>query len=170
MEIENLIKLIETVSASELTGMKYEENGMKLHLTKKKEQIQVVAASGTNMYSSEDGASVMSPAPQAAGNMMNSPSGTKEAKAGGTLENGDRIPEGKIVESPLVGTFYAAPSEDAAPFVTVGDTVKKGQTLAIIEAMKLMNEIESEYDGTVAEILVENGKPVEYGQPLFRIR
>ena len=67
MEIENLIKLIETVSASELTGMKYEENGMKLHLTKKKEQIHVVAASGTNMYSSEDGASVMSLAPQAAG-------------------------------------------------------------------------------------------------------
>ena len=77
--------------------------------------------------------------------------------------------EGKLVESPLVGTFYAAPSEDAAPFVTVGDTVKKGQTLAIIEAMKLMNEIESEYDGKVIEILVENGKPVEYGQPLFRI-
>ena len=77
--------------------------------------------------------------------------------------------EGKIVESPLVGTFYAAPKEDADPFVSVGDPVRKGQTLAIIEAMKLMNEIESEYDGTVAEILAENGKPVEYGQPLFRI-
>lgn len=78
--------------------------------------------------------------------------------------------DGKLIESPLVGTFYAAPSEDAAPFVAVGDTVKKGQPLAIIEAMKLMNEIESEYDGTVVEILVENGQPVEYGQPLFRIR
>ena len=74
------------------------------------------------------------------------------------------------MESPLVGTFYAAPAEDAAPFVSVGDTVKKGQTLAIIEAMKLMNEIESEYDGTIAEILVENGQPVEYGQPLFCIQ
>ena len=73
------------------------------------------------------------------------------------------------MKSPLVGTFYVAPAEDADPFVSVGDPVKKGQTLAIIEAMKLMNEIESEYDGTVAEILVENGKPVEYGQPLFRI-
>ena len=76
---------------------------------------------------------------------------------------------GKVVESPLVGTFYAAPAEDAEPFVTVGSAVKKGQTLAIVEAMKLMNEIESDYDGTVAEILVENGQPVEYGQPLFRI-
>ena len=71
--------------------------------------------------------------------------------------------------SPLVGTFYAAPSEGAEPFVRAGDPVKKGQTLAIVEAMKLMNEIESEYDGTVAAVLVENGQVVEYGQPLFRI-
>lgn len=77
---------------------------------------------------------------------------------------------GNIVKSPLVGTFYAAPSEDAQPFVKVGDTVKKGQTLAIVEAMKLMNEIESEFDGVVTEILVENEDNVEYGQPLFRIQ
>ena len=67
-------------------------------------------------------------------------------------------PEGQIVKSPLVGTFYAAPSEDAEPFVSVGDSVKKGQTLAIVEAMKLMNEIESDFDGKVAEIYVENGQ------------
>lgn len=78
-------------------------------------------------------------------------------------------PEGMIVKSPLVGTFYAAPAEDADPFVSVGDQVKKGQTLAIVEAMKLMNEIESDFDGKVAEIYVENGQAVEYGQPLFRI-
>ena len=78
-------------------------------------------------------------------------------------------PEGMIVKSPLVGTFYAAPSEDADPFVSVGDQVKKGQTLAIVEAMKLMNEIESDFDGKVAEIYVQNGQAVEYGQPLFRI-
>ena len=71
--------------------------------------------------------------------------------------------EGNIVTSPLVGTFYAAPAEDAEPFVTVGSQVKKGQTLAIVEAMKLMNEIESDFDGKVAEVLVENGQPVEYG-------
>ena len=69
----------------------------------------------------------------------------------------------------MVGTFYAAPSEGADPFVSVGDTVKKGQVLGIIEAMKLMNEIECEYDGVVAAVLVENKEVVEYGQPLFRI-
>ena len=78
-------------------------------------------------------------------------------------------PEGQIVKSPLVGTFYAAPSEDAEPIVSVGESVKKGQTLAIVEAMKLMNEIESDFDGKVAEIYAENGQAVEYGQPLFRI-
>lgn len=78
--------------------------------------------------------------------------------------------DGKIVKSPLVGVFYAAPSEDADPYVSVGDTVKKGQILACVEAMKLMNEIESDYDGVVAEILVENGQGVGYGEPLFVIR
>ena len=73
------------------------------------------------------------------------------------------------VKSPLVGLFYAAPAENAAPYVSVGDTVQKGQTLCIVEAMKLMNEIESDYDGKIAEICVENGQAVEYGQPLFRI-
>ena len=78
-------------------------------------------------------------------------------------------PEGKLVKSPLVGTFYAAPSQDAAPYVKVGDPVKKGQVLAIVEAMKLMNEINSEMDGEIAEICVGNGQVVEYDQPLFRI-
>ncbi len=150
MEIENLIKLIETVSASELTGLKYEENGVKLHLTKKKRQLQAVAAPSA-------GAGIMT---------LDLETGEAGKEAAGAES---KKAEGKIVESPLVGTFYAAPKEDADPFVSVGDPVRKGQTLAIIEAMKLMNEIESEYDGTVAEILAENGKPVEYGQPLFRI-
>ena len=81
----------------------------------------------------------------------------------------EEIPVGNVVESPLVGTFYAAPAEDAESFVKVGDRVEKGQTLGIVEAMKLMNEIESDYSGTVAEILVNNQEGVEYGQPLFRI-
>ena len=76
-------------------------------------------------------------------------------------------PEGKIIKSPLVGTFYAAPAEDAPAFVSVGDTVKKGQVVAIVEAMKLMNDIESDFDGKIVEIYVENGDAVEYGQPLF---
>lgn len=74
-----------------------------------------------------------------------------------------------IIESPMVGTFYAAPSEDGEPFVKVGDTIEKGQPVGIVEAMKLMNEIEAELAGTVAEILVENGQLVEYGQPLMKI-
>ena len=123
---------------------------MKLHLTKKKGQVQAVAAPSA-------GAGIMT-LDLEAGEAGKEAAGAESKKA-----------EGKIVESPLVGTFYAAPKEDADPFVSVGDPVRKGQTLAIIEAMKLMNEIESEYDGTVAEILAENGKPVEYGQPLFRI-
>lgn len=145
MEIENLIKLIQTVSESELTGFRYEENGMKLRLTKKQEKIAAVVKEEAAYIKGEPAA------------------GNEESR------KDEQKPSGDLVESPLVGTFYAAPSEEAEPFVKVGDLVKKGQTLAIVEAMKLMNEIESEYDGTVAEILVENGQPVEYGQPLFRI-
>ena len=78
--------------------------------------------------------------------------------------------EDQVITCPLVGIFYAAPEEGAEAFVRVGDSVKKGQTLAIVEAMKLMNEIESEYDGVVEAVLVENENVVEYGQPLFRIR
>ncbi len=74
-----------------------------------------------------------------------------------------------VVTSPMVGTFYRAPDPTAAPFVDIGDVVKKGQTLCIIEAMKLMNEIEADVDGTIAEVFVENAKPVEFGQKLFAI-
>lgn len=76
---------------------------------------------------------------------------------------------GNVINSPLVGTVYLAPEEGAKPFVQVGDTVKKGQVVAIVEAMKLMNEIESEFDGVVTKILVENEQTVEYGQPLFEV-
>jgi acetyl-CoA carboxylase biotin carboxyl carrier protein len=76
----------------------------------------------------------------------------------------------QFVTSPMVGTFYRAPDPASPPFVDLGDEVKKSQTLCIIEAMKLMNEIESEVDGVIAEIFAENGKPVEYGQKLFAIR
>jgi acetyl-CoA carboxylase biotin carboxyl carrier protein len=75
-----------------------------------------------------------------------------------------------VIKSPIVGTFYAAPNPESEPFVKVGDTVKAGQTVCIIEAMKLMNEIEAEISGEVVRILVENGHPVEYGEPLFALR
>ena len=78
--------------------------------------------------------------------------------------------EGSYITSPLVGTFYAAPSENGEPFVQVGDQVQEGTVLGIVEAMKLMNEIESEVQGVIEKILVENGEPVEYGQPLFLVK
>ena len=86
------------------------------------------------------------------------------------MSRSESIGSDKVVTSPLVGTFYNAASPDSDAFVSVGDTVKKGQVLWIIEAMKLMNEIESEYDGVVEAVLVNNEEVVEYGQPLFRIR
>ena len=154
MEFENLLTLIKTVSDSELTDFDYEENGTRIRLKKKKETVVVSGASSNvpvmgleNIRTVENVAAV---------NTANTQADKSE-------------PEGMIVKSPLVGTFYAAPAEDADPFVSVGDQVKKGQTLAIVEAMKLMNEIESDFDGKVAEIYVENGQAVEYGQPLFRI-
>ncbi len=78
--------------------------------------------------------------------------------------------EDHVIKSPIVGTFYAAPSPEAEPFVRVGDFVEAGQTVCIIEAMKLMNEIEADISGEVARVLVENGQPVEYGEPLFALR
>jgi len=75
-----------------------------------------------------------------------------------------------VIKSPIVGTFYAAPNPESAPFVKVGDAVQSGQTVCIIEAMKLMNEIEADVSGEVARIMVENGPPVEYGEPLFALR
>ena len=89
-----------------------------------------------------------------------------------TPDTGETIPveEGKIVKSPMVGVFYAASSPDADPFVKSGDRIHKGDVLCIIEAMKLMNEINAETDGEILEVLAENGQLVENGAPLFRIR
>ena len=87
-----------------------------------------------------------------------------------TAERPDAVPTSLVtVEAPMVGTFYRAPSPGADPYVREGDAVKQGQILCIIEAMKLMNEIECRQDGRIAQILVENAQPVEYGQPLFLI-
>ena len=93
--------------------------------------------------------------------------GVKGTEQSETVPQSGEDQTGSLVTSPLVGTFYAAPSQDLPPYVQVGDKVKKGQVLAIVEAMKLMNEIESDFDGEIAEIYVENGQPVEYGQKHF---
>ena len=154
MEMEKMIELIDAVSKSGLTGFKYEEEGIKLHLSKKENTCYV-----TENLSAPVNAVTTSAAE------------IKKAAEGDQISgtSAEEIPVGNVVESPLVGTFYAAPAEDAESFVKVGDRVEKGQTLGIVEAMKLMNEIESDYSGTVAEILVNNQEGVEYGQPLFRI-
>lgn len=156
MEFQNLLTLIKTVSDSELTGFQYEENGVKIKLSKKQDHVQVITGEA-----------------QAPGKALSSVSmSPAQTEVWADTHAAAQEPEalsGNIVESPLVGTFYTAPAEGAEVFAAVGDSVKKGQTLAIVEAMKLMNEIESEYDGTVAEVYVANGQAVEYGQPLFRI-
>jgi acetyl-CoA carboxylase biotin carboxyl carrier protein len=93
------------------------------------------------------------------------PAAGADESAGGTVAEGVHL-----IVSPIVGTFYAAPSPDSEPYVQVGDTVKAGQVLCIVEAMKLMNEIESDVDGEVVEIFGRNAQPVEYGEQLFAIR
>lgn len=166
MKVEQVLQLIQAVSDSELTEFKYEEDGVKLSLKKtggKIVQVQAPAVAPAVVQAAP--AVIPAPAPVPA-----APAPAAEAPAaGGAAGAEEELPAGNIVKSPLVGTFYAAPAEDAEPFVKVGDSVKEGQVLAIVEAMKLMNEIESDFTGTVKEILVENGQAVEYGQPLFVI-
>ena len=87
-----------------------------------------------------------------------------------SAESPAALPEGHTIRSPIVGTFYGAPSPESPAFISVGDRISTGQTICIIEAMKIMNEIESDVDGTVTEILVENGSPVEFDQPLVLVR
>ncbi|MDD7771101.1 acetyl-CoA carboxylase biotin carboxyl carrier protein [Suipraeoptans intestinalis] len=148
MEVTQLQQLISSMSASGLSELEYEENGVRLHLRKEKEPI------GLEELPKKITEQVR----------WKQTTGTEEKR-----QEPEEI-QGNVVTSPLVGTFYAAPAEDAAPYVQVGDRVKKGQILGIVEAMKLMNEIESDCDGQILEILAENGKLVEYQQPLFRIK
>lgn len=146
MNTEPLIQLIQIVSESNLTEFHYEEKDMKL-IMKRNEIIHI-------SDSHVDGT---------AHPVVNVKQESLESAA---ASNGS---EEKLITSPLVGIFYSAPAEDAAPYVQIGETVKKGQTIAIVEAMKLMNEIESEFDGRIKEIFVKNGQAIEYGQPLFSI-
>ena len=157
MKMEEILKLIEAVSASELTDFKYEENGTKLNLKKEQQKVEIIQSPTGTVTAGLQTAEILQ-------NPGNEADHTQEEHQEVIKET-----EGELIVSPLVGTFYAAPAEDAPSFVKVGDKVEAGQVVGIIEAMKLMNEIESECAGTVAEVLVENGEPVEYGQPIFRI-
>ena len=98
-----------------------------------------------------------------------SASSPTEASTGGAAKAGNALPDGHVVRAPMVGTFYASPSPDKPAFVAVGQSVKAGETLAIIEAMKMFNPIEADVSGTVLSILAESGQPIEFDQPLFVI-
>ena len=148
MEFEKMIELIKTVSDSNLTQFQIEEDGFKLSM-KTDKQSKVVVQKQESVPKEIQSVAIADA----------EPAEQKEIKKA----------NGNVVKSPLVGTFYSASSPDSDPFVKVGDTVKKGQVLGIVEAMKLMNEIESEFDGVVKEIQIENEQVVEYGQPLFVI-
>ena len=144
MELDQILQLIDKVSDSSLTAFDYEADGIKIAMEHgKAAPVQV---------------------------QMSMPERKETAGKSTAAEDHSEAEEGVFVTSPLVGTFYTAPAEDAEPFVKVGDTVKKGQVVAIVEAMKLMNEIESEVDGVIAEVLVKNGEMVDYGKPLFRVK
>lgn len=159
MKIEEILQLVDCVSKSTLAEFKYEEGGVKLSLKK----------TAPGQVSIQPMVQAALPVSTLVADASYDPAADIET-VGGNAEQGAPDMSGNIVKSPLVGTFYTAPSEDAEPFVKVGDSVKEGQVLAIVEAMKLMNDIESDFTGTITEILVENGEAVEYGQPLFVIK
>ena len=152
MDLRKLKKLIDLV----------EESGIaELELTEGEEKIRIVKGGGQArepFYMVQGPPPASAPMPAAAtAPVASSPPATPAE------------PEGHIVKSPMVGTYYRCPSPGAKSFVEVGDSVKKGQTICIIEAMKLMNEIEADVNGVIKAVLVENGQPVEYGEPLFII-
>ena len=153
MDTEQILRVIDAISQSSLSEFRYEGDGVKFSMKKTKKHGAGKRAVEPEWPSSDPQEEIPDTADLVKDDEANPP-----ALAG------------KVVKSPLVGTFYAAPAEDADDFVKIGDFVEKGQVLAIVEAMKLMNEIESDFSGKIAEILVQNGEAVEYGQPLFVIQ
>ncbi|MFZ6674329.1 acetyl-CoA carboxylase biotin carboxyl carrier protein [Undibacterium sp. Xuan67W] len=150
MDLRKLKTLIDLVAESDIAELEVTEGEGKVRIVKTPAvpQNQVVMMQPQHMQQ----AAPMSPAPVATA------ASTPAAPV---------VPEGNIVKSPMVGTFYRSSAPGSAPFVDIGKNVNAGDTLCIIEAMKLLNEIESDFSGTIKQILVENGQPVEYGQPLF---
>lgn len=152
MEYQEIKKLMDDMGDSKLTELEIEfPDGIKISM--KKEDAKKLAAPMPAVV----------PQPQPPMNII-------QAQAPLEAKNEITKPEGNIVKSPMVGTFYSKSSPTADPFVKIGSKVKKGDTLCIIEAMKLMNEIESEFDGEIVDILVNDDEMVEYGQSLFIIK
>ena len=152
MDLNLVKKLVKIATSNDISGLEIEENGFRVKIDK---EVKTVQASITNP---QFGAPVISSPSNNA--LMAAPVEEKKAEAENLHE----------IKSPIVGTFYRAPAPDADPYIQIGDTVAVGSVLCIVEAMKLMNEIESDVGGKVVKILVENGKPVEYNQPLFLVQ
>lgn len=169
MEIDQIIKLMDAVAKNEISEISLEENGVLLTIKREKEVVQSMPM----MVAAPEVPVQMPVMPQITGVSQMGNMGAMTAAPAVDVTSGQQSLEldmsGHEVKSPLVGTFYAASAPGAEPFVKVGDAVKKGQVLGIIEAMKLMNEIEAEYDGIVKSILVEDGNLVEYDQTMFII-
>lgn len=154
MDLKLVKKLLDLISETELNEVSIEEGDFKLKVKKTSD-----APAGSVPVQYQMPAQPSNPAPQPAAAASPAPAEPKADSA-----------DGDVVKSPIVGTFYMAPSPDSDPFVSVGDRVEKGQTLCIVEAMKIMNEIEAEFAGTVQKILVSDAQPVEFDQPLFIIK
>ena len=155
MDLKVIKNLLDLIAESEVNEVSIEEGDFKIKVKKKPDVEQTTQMPMQYQLPAQQPQQPQQPAQQ-----QQQESGSQEE---------EKQPSGDVVKSPIVGTFYRAPSPDDDPFVQVGAEVEKGQTLCIVEAMKIMNEIESEYSGEVKKILVEDGEPVEYDQPLFII-
>ncbi|MFT3706791.1 MAG: acetyl-CoA carboxylase biotin carboxyl carrier protein [Archangium sp.] len=168
LDVEALRQIVEILEASEISRLDWTNGDERLTIRRGPPATQVVQHVGAAMpMTAAPAVTVMSsaaPAAPAAEAPRPRPSAPTRAPVEAAEKKG-----GHVITSPFVGTFYRSPAPDQPAFVEVGATVKKGGVLCIIEAMKLMNEIESEVAGKVAEVLAQNGQPVEFGQPLFRI-
>ncbi len=156
MDLKQIKAIIDLIAESDVNEVSIEEGDFKI---KVKKQVEVQSVT----YSQQ------APAVPSAPAMPSAPSAPAVSEAS-AADNTSAAADGDTVKSPIVGTFYEAPSPGADPFVKVGTRIEKGQTLCIVEAMKIMNEIEAEFSGTVQEILVEDGQAVEFDQPLFVIK
>ncbi|WP_024867602.1 acetyl-CoA carboxylase biotin carboxyl carrier protein [Pseudoxanthomonas suwonensis] len=160
MDLRKIKKLIDLLEESNLAEIEIKEGEESVRLSRIPTGVAVAAPAAALEVRSPAAAPAAAPMP------MSSP---VEAATGGTPKAGAELPPGHVVRAPMVGTFYAAPAPDKPPFVTVGQQVKAGETLGIIEAMKMFNPIEADVAGTVVAILCESGQPIEFDQPLFVI-
>jgi acetyl-CoA carboxylase biotin carboxyl carrier protein len=155
MDLRKLKKLIDLVQESGIAELEVTEGEEKVRISR-------VGQTGQAVVAMPSAAALAMP-------VASAPAAAAAAAAPAAAPAPEAKVEGHVVKSPMVGTFYRAPSPGAKPFVEVGDTVAPGSTLCIVEAMKLLNEIEADHGGTIKECYVENGQPVEYGEPLFLI-